>query len=235
MRGRQARVRMRGNFSRIPTRTSPDTLLSIVQRLGAFYKLPLVCHLDENAKTAAIDLSQNAIILPSFLTKAHLPKILFYTLHEMLHAKVIPCTAHMRAYYVALAAERGVKAPEVLSNLVFDQVVNDHGMVESPFREEFRKGCAAFYHDRALKVRKQKDAALWAHWHFGNMNVRCDEIKGKSTKVMDRDAPSPETLARLYALVFQDPRPFEARYSEICTITKDWFAADENIGDYGVA
>jgi len=140
----------------------------------------------------------------------------------------------MQAYYVALAAERGVKAPEVLSNLVFDQIVNDHGMVESPFGEEFRKGCAAFYRDRALKVRKQKDAALWAHWHFGNMNQRCSVIQGKKIKIA-KDVPSPEILVKLYALVFQDPRPFEARYREICTITKDWFAVDENMGDYSAA
>lgn len=210
---------MRGGLSRIPTRTSPDTLLSIVQRIGAFYKLPLVCHLDENAKTAAIDLTQNTIILPAYLTKCHLPKVVFYSLHEMLHAKVMPCTSHMQAYYVALAAERGVKAPEVLSNLVFDQIVNDHGMVESPFGEEFRKGCAAFYRDRALKVRKQKDAALWAHWHFGNMNQRCSVIQGKKIKIA-KDVPSPEILVKLYALVFQDPRPFEARYREICTIAR---------------
>lgn len=222
------------NLSRMPTRTSPDTLMSIVQRLGAFYKMPLVCHIDENARTAAIDLTQNTIILPAWLTKANLPKILFYTLHEILHQHVMPCTSHMQAYYVALAAEHGVKAPETLSNLVFDQIVNDYGMVESPFREEFRKGCAAFYHERALKVKKQS-GALWARWHFGNMNQRCREIQGKAPKTSNKYEASLEILAKLYEVVFQDSRVFEARYREICTITKDWFAADESPRDYGLA
>jgi Mg-chelatase subunit ChlD len=222
---------MRGYLSRVPTRTSADTLVNIIQRLGAFYRLPLVCQLDENARTAAIDLAHSTIILPAWLTKANLAKAFFYSLHEILHQRVMPCTSHMQAYYVALAAEQGVKAPEILSNLVFDQVVNDHGMVESPFREEFRKGCAAFYRDRAAKARKRKDAALWAHWHFGNMNQRCNVIQGKRI-TPPKNGPPPETLTKLYALVFEDPRPFEARYREICTITKDWFAADEQTGDY---
>lgn len=216
----------RNSFSRTPTRTSADTVLSIVHQVGAFYKLPLTCSLDEQARTASIDLSQNTITLPAYLTKANLPKILFYSEHEILHAIKMPRTAHMQAYYVALAAEKGVKAPETLANLVFDQDVNNHGMIESPFREEFRKGCAAFYHDRTLRLKQY--SPQWASWHFGNMNRRCAEILGKAKR---EKTPPPEVMSKLYTLIFKDERPFEARYKDVCEITKDWFEENEDCSD----
>jgi Mg-chelatase subunit ChlD len=216
---------MQSRISRIPTRTSPDTLVSIVERVGAFYKLPLACKLDENAKTASIDLMTNTMTLPAWLTKANLAKILFFAGHEILHIRVMPQNAHMQAYYVALAAELGVSAPKLLANLVFDQIVNDHGMVESPFREEFMKGCSRFYRDRASRVRKHQ-ATEWTRWHFGNMSKRCDEIKGKQSR--GRKAPLSEMLTRLYDLVFKDPRPFERRYREVCKLTREWFNQDDN-------
>jgi Mg-chelatase subunit ChlD len=217
---------MQSRISRIPTRTSTDTLIRIVERVGAFYKLPVACKLDEYAKTASIDLTTNTMTLPAWLTKANLAKILFFTAHEMLHIHVMPQNAHMQAYYVAFAAELGVRAPKLLANLVFDQVVNDHGMVESPFREEFTKGCSGFYRDRASRVRKHR-ATQWAMWHFGNMSRRCDEIKGKRPR-RKKTAPAPETLTRLYNLVFKDTRPFEKRYREVCKLTREWFNQDDD-------
>jgi len=201
------------------------TIRNIVNQIGAFYKIPVVCEFAEYASTASINLSHHKLTLPAFLTKAHLPRIVFYARHEFLHAKVMPQTAHMRAYYVALAAEHGVKAPDLFANLFADQIINDDGMREEPFKFEFTKGCWQFYRDRAAKVRKEKNPAAWAVWHFNNMEQRADEYVGKR-RAAKRPQPS-EEMKRLYELAFIDQRPLEERYREAAELAKGFF--DENV------
>ncbi|HXX73297.1 MAG TPA: VWA domain-containing protein [Candidatus Acidoferrales bacterium] len=227
-----AQTNWQTRFSRAPTRTSEGTLREIVNRIGRYYGIPVVCELSEYASTASIDLAHHKITLPTYLTKAHLPRIVFYSRHEFLHAKVMPQTAHMQAYYIALAAERGVKAPAVFANLFADQTINDYGMREEPFKLEFTKGCAAFYKDRASKLRKQEQPAAWALWHFFNMLQRAEEYVATPRKQAKMKSNSrlqlTETMKELYRLVFLDERPLEERYKEAAEIARDLFKEDES-------
>jgi Mg-chelatase subunit ChlD len=180
--------------------------------------------------TASIVLAHHKITLPTYLTRAHLPRIVFYCRHEFLHAKIMPQTAHMQAYYIALAAERGVKAPAVFANLFADQVINDYGMREDPFRLEFTKGCAAFYKDRASKLKNRGQPAAWALWHFLNMFQRTEEYvatprKASRTKT-NNQLQLTETMKELYRLVFLDERPLEERYKEAAELARDLFKED---------
>ncbi len=223
---------LRYGFSRVPTRTSEDTLREVVNQIGRYYQIPVVCELAEHASTASIDLARHKITLPTYLTKAHLPRIVFYCRHEFLHAKVMPRTAHMQAYYIALAAERGVKDPAVFANLFADQIINDYGMREEPFKLEFTKGCAAFYKDRASKLRKQNQPAAWALWHFFNMVQRAEEYvatPGKQAKTKwNKGLQRTEMMKELYRLVFLDERPLEERYKDAAELAQGLFKEDES-------
>lgn len=207
-------------FEYAPTRTSEKTVEDIVAHIGQYYSLPLAVRFDEETSTAYIDAVQHLIVLPTWIVKAQVPKIYFLVAHEQLHPQILPRSIHEKMYLEALARERGIENPELFLNLVADQLVNNEGLTEPPFKDQFAKGCASFYRASFAKAKKQGfDIALW---HAGNCLRRTLEVQGRRYPAFGN-----QTEEKLFKLAFHDERPFEHRYLEIIELVKPWFRREE--------